>query len=165
MACGKTTLARALARSLGREFIDLDLYIEQRFHARISEIFATRGEEEFRRMEAAMLREAGAMLNVVVACGGGTPCFHDNAAWMLENGSVVFLDTTEECIVRRLAINRSRRPLMADKSEEELREAVARGLSARRPFYEQCHIRYPGDRLENRAQIAETVAALTPLLP
>ena len=59
MASGKTTLGRALARLLGREFIDLDFYISQRFHKSIPELFKEYGEEGFRDIEAAMLREAG----------------------------------------------------------------------------------------------------------
>ena len=60
MACGKTTFGRALARATGREFIDLDFYIEQRFRMSISRIFAEKGEEEFRRMESAMLPKKSA---------------------------------------------------------------------------------------------------------
>lgn len=77
-ASGKTTFGRALARRLGREFIDLDFCITQRFRASVAEIFARDGEEAFRRREAAMLREVGEMEDVVVACGGGTPCFSSN---------------------------------------------------------------------------------------
>lgn len=116
MACGKTTFGRALARATGREFIDLDFYIEQRFHKSIPEIFAERGENEFRRMESAMLREVGEFENVIIACGGGTPCFNDNMDYMLGQGTTLFLEASEEKIVSRLIENSSRRPLMAGKS-------------------------------------------------
>jgi len=80
-ASGKTTFGRALARRLGREFIDLDFCITQRFRASVAEIFARDGEEAFRRREAAMLREVGEMEDVVVACGGGgIPVIEQNHA-------------------------------------------------------------------------------------
>ena len=119
MACGKTTLGRALARRLGREFIDLDFYIEQRFRRSISQIFATDGEEAFRSAEHAMLAEVGEMQDVVIACGGGTPCFHGNMDFMLSRGTVIYLDTSVDRIVERLTRNRSRRPLMAGKDPSQ----------------------------------------------
>ena len=124
MACGKTTFGRALARTMGRDFIDLDFYIEQRFRLSIRDIFAQRGEVEFRRMEAAMLREVGEFSNVVVACGGGTPCHAGNMDYMLGRGLTVWLQASEERTVARLMANNARRPLMAGKSEEEIRVAV-----------------------------------------
>ena len=81
MGCGKSTLGRALAKELGWDFIDLDFYIEQRFRRTVPQLFAERGEEEFRRIESSMLREAGEFDDVVVSCGGGTPCHDDNMAY------------------------------------------------------------------------------------
>lgn len=164
MACGKTTFGRALARATGRQFIDLDFYIEQRFRKSISRIFAEAGEEEFRRMEAAMLREAGEFLDVVIACGGGTPCFNNNMDYMLAHGRVVWLEATPARIVERLKINSSRRPLMAGKTPPELMEAVTAGLAVRTPVYSRAHLRISGDSLEDRRQIDTTVARFLPLL-
>lgn len=158
MACGKTTFGRALARATGREFIDLDFYIEQRFRRSVSRIFAEEGEQEFRRMEAAMLREAGEFENVVISCGGGTPCFSDNMDYMLGRGTTLFLEASENRIVERLLANSSRRPLMAGKSPEEIKTAVSEGLAARLPYYSRAEIRFNGDFLEDRRQIARSVA-------
>lgn len=72
MASGKTTFGRALARQTGMQFIDLDFYIEQRYRSTVSKIFAEKGEDEFRRIEREMLREAGEFEDVVISCGGGT---------------------------------------------------------------------------------------------
>lgn len=157
MASGKTTFGQALAKAAGRNFIDLDFYIEQRFHQSISEIFASGGEVSFRRKEAAMLREAGEFENVVIACGGGTPCFSDNMDFMLSHGTVVFLEATVEKMARRLEINNGRRPLMAGKSAEEIRKTIREGLEARLPFYERAHIRFSGEELEDRRQIDNAV--------
>lgn len=157
MACGKTTFGRALARATGREFIDLDFYIEQRFRSSISKIFAERGEVEFRRMESAMLREAGEFENVIIACGGGTPCFNGNMDWMLANGETVFLETSPEKIVERLIVNSTKRPLMSGKSSDEIATAVTGGLADRLPHYRRARIIFPGEYLEDRRQIAEAV--------
>lgn len=164
MASGKTTLGRALARRLGREFIDLDFYIEQRFRRTISRIFADDGEAAFRRMETAMLREVGEMGDVVIACGGGTPCQGDNMDYMLHAGRVIFLDTSTDRIVERLTANRSRRPLLADKSEAQLRQAVADGLAARLPVYHRAHLTHDGSLLESKSQIEATLDSLLPHL-
>lgn len=75
MGCGKSTLGRNVARMTGFQFIDLDNFIEARFHASVKEIFASRGEEGFRDIERRMLIETSDFQDVIVACGGGTPCF------------------------------------------------------------------------------------------
>lgn len=160
MASGKTTLGRALAKELGLGFIDLDFFIEQRFRMKVSEIFATKGEAEFRRMEAAALREVGEMEDVIVSCGGGTPCFGDNMEWMNAHGLTVFLDASVSRIAGRVLAQPGKRPLLASKSPEELEDYIAGHLEARLPFYSLAHLRLPSDRLETRSQIADTVASL-----
>ncbi len=157
MASGKTTFGRALARRTGMQFIDLDFYIEQRFRKSITEIFSEKGEEEFRRMEAAMLREIGEFEGVVISCGGGTPCFHNNMDYMLSRGDVVWLEASPERITERLIINSARRPLMRGKTPEEIRITVEEGISKRTPFYSKANIRFNGEQLEDRRQIDRTV--------
>lgn len=159
MACGKTTFGKALARAMGREFIDLDFYIEQRFRMSVSEIFAQKGEAEFRRIESNVLKEVGEFQDVIISCGGGTPCFYDNMEWMNLHGTTVWLNTPADRIVERLIANSSRRPLMAGKTPDEIRETVDAGLSARLPYYSQAQIHFSGRELENRTQIATTVAS------
>ena len=72
MGCGKSTLGRNVSRLTGVEFIDLDSYIEGRYHSSVREIFAAKGEEGFRDIERRMLHEVAEFANVSVACGGGT---------------------------------------------------------------------------------------------
>lgn len=158
MACGKTTFGRALARALGLQFIDLDFYIEQRYRQTIREIFADRGESGFRELERRMLREAGEFEGVVIACGGGTPCFHDNMDYMLSRGVTVWLETSPGRILERLCANSSRRPLMAGKSREEIACAIEEGLASRGPAYARAEIRFSGEELEDRRQIDRSVA-------
>ena len=78
MGAGKTTVGKELARQLGVTFYDLDWYIETRMRMRVPEIFAQKGEEGFRDVEQRMLHEVAEFENVIVSCGGGTPCFYDN---------------------------------------------------------------------------------------
>ncbi|MBD5222925.1 MAG: shikimate kinase [Bacteroidales bacterium] len=159
MGCGKTTFGHALATATGRQFIDLDFYIEQRFHRSITEIFASDGESHFRKLERAMLHEVADFENSIIACGGGTPCFFDNIDYMLERGTVVFLEASTERIVERITINNARRPLMAGKTKGEIRETVDKGLSSRLNYYRKAHIIHCGDNLEDRNQISETISA------
>ena len=156
MGCGKSTLGRALQRATDREFIDLDHYIEGRFHATISQIFAQRGEEGFRKVEQAMLQEVAQMQDVIVACGGGTPCFFDNMELMNRSGLTVWLTTPLERLLERLTRNRAKRPILANKTDAELRDFVVGALEARRPFYSQAQAEFCGSRLEDKAQITHT---------
>ena len=92
MGAGKTTLGKAFARELNIPFIDLDWYIEERFHKSIRELFIERGEASFRELERTMLHEVAEFENVIISTGGGTPCFFDNMEYMNDNGQTVFLD-------------------------------------------------------------------------
>ena len=157
MASGKTTFGRALAKHLGLQFIDLDFYIEQRFRSTIRQIFDDKGETEFRRIEAAMLREVGEFDDVIVSCGGGTPCFHENMDYMLSRGDTLWLEATPERIAERILANPGKRPLMVGKSPDEVAAAVKSGLEARLPFYSKAEIRFSGQNLEDRSQISQTV--------
>lgn len=158
MASGKTTFGRALAKSLGREFIDLDFYITQRFRRSIPEIFAERGEVAFRSIEAAMLREAGEFSDVVIACGGGTPCFHDNMAYMNSRGTTVLLEAGDERTFERLRLKPGSRPLVEGRSDDDLRRYIAEAKKDRDPYYRQAKVSISGEQLETRFQIAATVA-------
>lgn len=157
MASGKTTFGRALALRSGMQHIDLDFYIEQRFHSTIKELFASQGEEEFRRIEAEMLREVGEVCDVVVSCGGGTPCFYDNMEYMNSKGITVCLSAANDVIADRIIKAGDKRPLMASKSRSEILQSIKVHMEQRAPFYNQAQISISGDRLETRSQIADTI--------
>lgn len=165
MACGKTTFGRALAKEMGREFIDLDFYIEQRFRKSINDIFAERGEAGFRDIESAMLREVGEFENIIISCGGGTPCFNGNIEWMNAHGQTLWLEASGERITNRLIANSAKRPLMRGKSAQEISETVAAGLAARHTYYSQAAIRFSGEELEDRRQISRSVEQFLSLYP
>lgn len=157
MASGKTTFGRALARQIGRRHIDLDFYIEQRFHSTVSEIFAKKGEAEFRRIEGVLLREVGEMEDVVVSCGGGTPCFGENMDYMNSRGLTVCLKASDEVIADRIINAAGKRPLMAGKTRDEILATMRFHMAVRSPFYEKAMVTISGDRLEDKKQISETV--------
>lgn len=91
MGAGKTTVGKALAKELGVMFYDLDWYIESRMRKTVKQIFDEVGEEGFRQIEHNMLHEVAEFENVVVSCGGGTPCFFDNMEYMNQSGSTIYL--------------------------------------------------------------------------
>lgn len=157
MAAGKTTLGKALARDLGLQFIDLDHYIESRYHSTVSHLFAERGEEGFRTIERNMLHEVAEFEDVIIATGGGTPCFFDNMDYMNQQGTTVFLKTSVDVIHTRLAIARVQRPLVVGKNEEELRQYISETLERRNPYYTRAQHTFCADYLENNCQVNEAV--------
>ena len=157
MAAGKTTLGKALARDLGLQFIDLDHYIESRFHCTVSQLFNERGEEAFRQIERNMLHEIAEFEDVVISTGGGTPCFFDNMDYMNTQGITVFLEASPEVIHTRLTIARVQRPLVANKSADELRQYITDMLAHRAPYYTRAHHTFCADHLENICQVEESV--------
>ncbi len=159
MGSGKTTLGRALAADLDVQFIDLDHYIEQRYRKTIAQLFAEKGEEGFREIERRMLHEAGEFEDVIISTGGGTPCFFDNIEFMNTQGTTIYLDVPVERLFIRLCIARSKRPLIKDKSDEELRAFIIEQLEKRAPHYSKAQYSFKADRLEDTLQVKESVEA------
>lgn len=139
MGSGKSTMGRALASELNLTFIDLDTYLEERFFKTIPQIFAEEGEDAFRRKERKVLEEVASFDNVIVATGGGAPCFFDNMELMNKSGYCIFLDVHISSLINRLLHARVERPLIKGKSPEELREFIEELMKKRRPFYEKAH--------------------------
>ncbi len=136
MGSGKTTLGRRLARQAGLSFLDLDKYIEERHCRTVQQLFAEEGEELFRRYERKALEEVSQFSDVVVATGGGAPCFFDNMELMNRTGITLFLDIPPAVMAARLIRSRTERPLIKGKSPEELRRFITETLERRRPFYQ-----------------------------
>lgn len=164
MGSGKTTLGKAYARAMQLQFIDLDWYIEERFHKTVQELFEERKEDGFREIERNMLHEVAEFEDVIIACGGGTPCFFDNMEYMNGKGETVFLDVSPEVLFRRLKIAKSKRPLLMDKSDEELMDVIQNALRIRIPFYSQAKYVFNAESLEDREQISCSVQRLKTLL-
>ena len=164
MGAGKTTLGKAFARELNVPFIDLDWYIEERFHKSIRQLFEERGEPAFRELERDMLHEVGEFEDVVISTGGGTPCFFDNMEYMNGKGDTVYLDVHPDILFRRLKVATRQRPVLQDKTDEDLYAFILDALERRRSIYEQAKFRFDGGHLESRSQIACSVEDLRTLL-
>ena len=139
MGCGKSTMGRSLASLLNLTFIDLDTYLEGKYFKTIPQIFSEEGEEEFRRKERKALGEVATFSNVIVATGGGAPCFFDNMDVMNQAGYCIFLDVDTDSLVSRLLHSKTERPLIKGKSPDELKSFIQLLMQKRRPFYEKAH--------------------------
>jgi shikimate kinase len=137
MGSGKTFLGRQLAQLLNYEFIDLDERIEEHEKKSIAEIFSEDGEAYFRAKESLQLQMFAGKTNAVIATGGGTPCFHDNMKWMNDHGFTVYLQLSPEILFQRLQPEITHRPLLAGKSDEEVKIFISTKLAERSVFYEQ----------------------------
>ena len=164
MGAGKTTLGKAFARELNVPFIDLDWYIEERFHKSIRELFVERGEASFRELERNMLHEVSEFEDVIISTGGGTPCFFDNMDYMNGRGQTVFLAVHPDILFSRLRVATHQRPILQGKTDGELRAFIADALEKRAPFYVQARYRFDAGHLESRRQIAGSVQQLRSLL-
>ena len=160
MGAGKTTLGKALARKLNVSFVDLDWYIEERFHKTVSQLFQERGEQAFRELERNMLHEVGAFEDVVVSTGGGAPCFFDNMEFMNTHGTTVFLNVQPDVLFRRLRIAKQQRPILQNKTDEELKDFIVKALDGRYPFYSQAKLIFDADKLDDHWQIDQSVEQL-----
>ncbi len=156
MGAGKSVVGRALARGYGLEHIDLDWRIEQRFRQKIVDMFAEIGEEGFRRRERNMLHEVMGMENVVVSLGGGTPCFFDNMEQMNAEGHTIYLQCSPSILVERIMRSQNKRPIVANKTQEELTQFVVEHLAEREKFYMQAQEVWSADELDlNRVQLVD----------
>ncbi len=165
MGCGKTTLGKALASEMKKEFIDLDTYIERRFHASVKQIFAQRGEDGFRDVEHRMLCEIADFENVVVACGGGTPCYFDNMDYMKETGVTIYLKASPATIINHYKMSRTVRPLLQNKSPEELKDFITTQLEDRAPFYEKARYTINVDVLDDFDKVKMVVEDICHIVP
>ena len=158
MGAGKTTVGKALAADLGLTFYDLDWYITMRYHRSVPEIFAERGEEGFRDLERRMLHEVAEFENVVVSCGGGTPCFYDNMEYMNSLADTVYLKAEPDVLAKHLKMGKGVRPLLLGKSDDELLAFIREQLVKREEFYMKATHIVNIPCMEDEDKISETIA-------
>jgi shikimate kinase len=147
MGSGKSTLGEKLASKLNYNFIDLDKFIEAEYQQTIPEIFSTKGESEFRAMENNSLKKLIEKDNLIIACGGGTPCYYNNMELMNNNGITVYIKMSVDTLISRLLVAKEKRPLIENKTEAELRAFVSRQLEKREDFYHQAQYTVKGKDL------------------
>lgn len=137
MGSGKTTLGKKLANYLKYDFIDLDKLIESKAGMSIVEYFGEHGEAAFRQLEREVLQTTDYPENVIVATGGGTPCYGDNMKWMNSNGEVAYLSLPPKVLAARLELSKVDRPLIRHLKGEELVDFIYLKLKEREVFYSQ----------------------------
>ena len=164
MGAGKTTVGRALARELGIPFYDLDWYIESRMMKTVPQLFAERGEEGFRIVERNMLHEVAEFEDVVLSCGGGTPCFFDNMEYLNSQGDTVYLKASPEVLYGHLKMGKVERPLLKNKTPEEMQQFIREQLTQRETYYLQAKHVLDVSLMDNYEKITISVAELRKLL-
>lgn len=137
MGCGKSRLGRFLSEHMGLQFIDMDDYIEERNYKTVPQLFADYGEDGFRERERKALEELSEFTDVVIATGGGAPCFFDNIDLMNKTGKTVFLNIDPAILADRLMNSKTERPLIKGKTREELVAFIDETLKKRKQFYSQ----------------------------
>ena len=155
MGCGKSTVARGLAELAGWEFVDLDRRVcELAGASDVAEIFATRGEEEFRRLEREAIEGLALTENAVVATGGGAPCYGDNMERLMAMGKTVYLKMSPLALRDRLLRVRVVRPKIVGMSPEELLDYVTELLDQREPYYSRARVVIDCDNISSRVVIS-----------
>lgn len=164
MGAGKTTVGKALSKELNIPFYDLDWYIESRMRKTVAQLFSERGEEGFRKIEHNMLHEVAEFENVILSCGGGTPCFFDNIDYMNQQGDVVYLKASPEVLYKHLLMGKAERPLLKGKSPEQLIDYIREQLAYREQFYSKARHTLDVSLMDNYEKIKITIEKLKELL-
>lgn len=164
MGAGKTTVGKALAEEMDLCFIDLDHYIENRYHKSVRELFSEKGEEGFRAIEQKILVEVSAFEDVVISTGGGVPCFFDNMRYMNQRGTTIYLKASPEELASRIEPNKHTRPVLGGRSGDALIQFIRQSLQKRNPYYEQAAYTYNAENLQTRKEVRIVVNDLISLL-
>ena len=131
---------------------------------KVSQSFAEQGEEGFRRIERNMLHEVAEFEDVVISCGGGTPCFFDNIDYLNGQAQVVYLKADPEVLHRHLLMGKGDRPLLKGKTPEELIQFIREQLEKREPFYSKARYQLDVSLMDNFDKIKITIEKLKELL-
>ena len=139
MGCGKSTIANKLSGMIQIPYVDLDEYIEKKTNLTINQIFEQYGEIYFRKLEHDVFVELlNSPDNSIIVLGGGTPCYANNHELLKSDNVVsVYLKASIDTLFNRLSHNKSKRPLIADKSDAEMKEFIAKHLFDRSFYYNQ----------------------------
>jgi len=147
MGSGKSIIGKLLAEKLAISHYDLDQEIEKVAKSSIKNIFSTKGELYFRKLERQVLIQ---ILNqntpFVLSLGGGTPCYFDNyKLFQTPEITSIYLKASVETLANRLKHQKNQRPLIADLSQEALQDYIAKHLFDRNFYYHQMQYTYTVD--------------------
>lgn len=138
MGSGKSVIAKKLAGELDLKYFELDELIEQNENKSIKEIFETKGELYFRKLEHKLFKDILNDDDFVLSTGGGTPCYYDNHK-ILANETItsIYLKASIETLFSRLKDEKSTRPILSELDSSEMKEFIAKHLFERSYFYNQ----------------------------
>lgn len=143
MGSGKSTIGKQLSKVLDYSFIDLDEYISKNENSTIPNLFKTKGEIYFRRVETKYLKTTlETTKNVVLSLGGGTPCYSGNLELIKANKSIksFYLKLSIPALVNRLKKEKDSRPILHHlTTEDDLTEFIGKHLFERMPFYSKAN--------------------------
>jgi shikimate kinase len=141
MAAGKTHWGLQLSQKLNIPFFDMDEQIVNSEGQSINDIFEKFGEEYFRVKEKGVLHiVTESHSSFVMACGGGSPCYFNNIDYMNQNGTTVWLNTPMHVLFQRLLVEKDKRPLLKDLSDDQLRSFIIKKFADRKIYYEQAQV-------------------------
>ncbi|WP_338407290.1 shikimate kinase [uncultured Flavobacterium sp.] len=149
MGSGKSTVANRLSKITNIPSVDLDKCIEERTKSSINEIFEQQGEIYFRKLEREVLVELlDSPGNLIISLGGGAPCYANNHELLKgENVVSIYLKASVETLFERLVSNKSKRPIIANMNEDEMREFIAKHLFERSFYYNQAQYKVSVDAI------------------
>jgi shikimate kinase len=162
MGSGKSSVGKQLSTALNYKFIDLDAQIELREGMSIPKLFSERGEIYFRRKENEVIKDL--ILSeekMVLATGGGTPCYGDISDFLASKKNVItiYLRTSLDTLTNRLMLERNKRPLISHISEEaSLKDFIRKHLFERSYYYNQAQICIDTDGI-SIVEIVEAIVA------
>jgi shikimate kinase len=140
MGSGKSFIGQQLATLLEYLFVDTDNLIENTEGSSVAELFEKIGEAAFRKIESDRLKGLSKWDNIIVATGGGAPCFYDNMQFINDSGITVYLKTNPQLLLKRLLPEIDKRPLLKGKTEAELLSFIESKVAEREAFYGQADI-------------------------
>lgn len=164
MGAGKTTIGKALSKRIDKPFYDLDCYIEGRMHKTVKQLFDEKGEDGFRKIEYNMLHEVAEFEDIILSCGGGTPCFFNNIDYMNNCGNTLYLKATPDVLYKHLQMGKTVRPLLLNKSEEETLLFIKKQLKEREVFYQQAKYTLDISLMDSLEKVNKSVQQVCNLL-
>jgi shikimate kinase len=143
MGVGKSTTGKKLANKIGWHFIDTDAIFEEKYKLDINTFFNKYGEKLFRKLENEVLVSTFNYSNCVISTGGGMPCYEHAMDQINNNGLSIYLSMPANAILGRLTNSKQKRPLVLNKTQNELRSYIRSSLDERIPYYSKAKIIIP----------------------
>ena len=155
MGTGKTTVGKILAKSLGKEFVEMDAVIEVREGSEVVDIFAKKGEVYFRKLEKELFKKLSVKKDLVISCGGGLICDEENLRRLKETGTVFCLKASALTVHQRIKEHTHRPILNVEDPQKKIEEL----LKERAPYYIQAQHLIDTDNFSPE-EIADKIIAI-----